>query len=216
YFVQVFAYNVKGWGPAQISSPPSAVPSSWKECCSVIRRRREQERAVTKLLEQVEEPQYRGFFIDNILVTAEEQIPLVEIDSCSTSVTQELNWFVKSALGTADLGQVYYEPLRDQQGNMLLLTLHPYPIPQPPAPLHWTSLASFQRSQRKSSMATGLLQELTAIDTLAAQLKLNTEALPYRLEKEKEDWLPLDESFIPSLGRNECIIPGRGLSAALV
>ncbi|RXM28483.1 Ankyrin repeat and fibronectin type-III domain-containing protein 1 [Acipenser ruthenus] len=216
YFVQVFAYNVKGWGPAQNSSPPSAVPSSWKECCSVIRRRREQERAVTKLLEQVEEPQYRGFFIetskvlapskslsvsrslkqlfhsankfarclqrgvylatvfyhkDNILVTAEEQIPLVEIDSCSTSVMQELNWFVKSALGTADLGQVYYEPLRDQQGNMLLLTLHPYPLPQPPAPLHWTSLASFQRSQRKSSMATGLLQELTAIDTLAAQLK---------------------------------------------
>ncbi|XP_041097886.1 ankyrin repeat and fibronectin type-III domain-containing protein 1-like [Polyodon spathula] len=248
YFVQVFAYNVKGWGPAQISSPPSAVPSSWKECCSVIqRRRREQERAVSKLLEQVEEPQYRGFFIetskvlapskslsvsrslkqlfhsankfarclqrgvylgtvfyhkDNILVTAEEQIPLVEIDSCSTSVTQELNWFVKlscawkdvqwlqqgmasalsssssvlqtrqkillavsqlqSALGTADLGQVYYEPLRDQQGNMLLLTLRRDGGP-----------SVFQRSLRKSSMATatGLQQELTAIHTLAAQLK---------------------------------------------
>ncbi|MGH0126198.1 UNVERIFIED_CONTAM: hypothetical protein FKN15_026672 [Acipenser sinensis] len=46
--------------------------------------------------------------------------------------------------------------------------------------------------------------------------QLNTEVLPYRLEKEKEKWLPLDESFIPSVGGIECIIPGRGLSAARV
>lgn len=28
YYVQVSAYNMKGWGPAQLSQPPSAVPSS--------------------------------------------------------------------------------------------------------------------------------------------------------------------------------------------
>ncbi|MGH0144709.1 UNVERIFIED_CONTAM: hypothetical protein FKN15_020545 [Acipenser sinensis] len=45
---------------------------------------------------------------------------------------------------------------------------------------------------------------------------LNTEVLLYRLEKEKEKWLPLDESFITLVGGTKCIIPGRGLSAALV
>ncbi len=28
YYVQISAYNMKGWGPAQLSQPPSAVPSS--------------------------------------------------------------------------------------------------------------------------------------------------------------------------------------------
>lgn len=32
---------------------------------------------------------------DNILVTADDQIPLIEIQSCSTSVTQDFLWFAK-------------------------------------------------------------------------------------------------------------------------
>lgn len=32
---------------------------------------------------------------ENILVTAEDQIPLVEIQCCSTSITQDFLWFAK-------------------------------------------------------------------------------------------------------------------------
>ncbi|MGH0140534.1 UNVERIFIED_CONTAM: hypothetical protein FKN15_076469 [Acipenser sinensis] len=46
--------------------------------------------------------------------------------------------------------------------------------------------------------------------------QFNTEVLLYCLEKEKEKWLPLDGSFILSVGGTEYIIQGRGLSAALV
>ena len=46
--------------------------------------------------------------------------------------------------------------------------------------------------------------------------QLNTEVLPYHLEKEKEEWLPQDDGFNPSVGGTECIIPVWGLSAALV
>lgn len=155
---------------------------------------------------------------ENVLVTAEDQIPLVEIQCCSTSITQDFLWFAKvmsltrdspsssptlqveliesflfqlscawqqvpwlqqalssahsspssllqnrhnilravsqmqvgrlsvlplplrvrvnihscsysrqSSLGTVDLGQVYYEPLKDRQGNVLLVTLKEFP-----------------------------------------------------------------------------------------
>lgn len=33
----------------------------------------------------------------------------------------------QSSLGTLDLGQVYYEPLKDRQGNVLLVTLKDLP-----------------------------------------------------------------------------------------
>ncbi|KAJ8254329.1 hypothetical protein COCON_G00209410 [Conger conger] len=205
HFVRVCAYNVKGWGPYQSSSPASAAPSSWRECVGVKVRSKQQEAGVRRLLEQIRQPHYRGYCIessrqlssskrlsvsrglkqlfhsatkfvrllqrgvylaavfyhkDNILVTADDQIPLVEIQSCSTSVTQDFLWFAKlscawqqvpwlqqalssslsssssllqnrhsilravaqlqSSLGTADLGQVYYEPLKDRHGNVLL------------------------------------------------------------------------------------------------
>ena len=31
YFVRVYAYNMKGFGPAQMATPSSAVPSSWHD-----------------------------------------------------------------------------------------------------------------------------------------------------------------------------------------
>ncbi|KAJ8387550.1 hypothetical protein AAFF_G00152460 [Aldrovandia affinis] len=224
YFVRVSAYNVKGWGPFQSSSPVCAAPSSWRECSGVRVRSRQQEAGVRRLLEQIREPHYRGYctessrqqgsskrlsvsrglkqlfhtatkFVrllqrgvylaavfyhkDNILVTADDQIPLIEIQSCSTSVTQDFLWFAKlscawqqvpwlqqalssslsssssllqnrhnvlravaqlqSSLGTVDLGQVYYEPLKDRHGN--------------------------------NRHRTPLLPEPTAVDTLNEQLK---------------------------------------------
>lgn len=35
----------------------------------------------------------------------------------------------QSSLGTVDLGQVHYEPLKDRQGNVLLVTLREFPNP---------------------------------------------------------------------------------------
>lgn len=34
---------------------------------------------------------------DNIMVTAEDQIPLVEIQCCSTSIIHDLPWFAKAS-----------------------------------------------------------------------------------------------------------------------
>ncbi|XP_023205387.1 ankyrin repeat and fibronectin type-III domain-containing protein 1-like isoform X1 [Xiphophorus maculatus] len=147
---------------------------------------------------------------DNILVAAEDQIPLVEIQCCSTSITQDFLWFAKlscawqqvpclqqglssahsspssllqnrhnilkavsqlqSSLGTMDLGQVYYEPLKDRQGNVLIVTLREFPNPPsspPDPPFHWIPLDRLERNRSR----TPLLPEPTAMDTLFEQLK---------------------------------------------
>ncbi|KAI3360126.1 hypothetical protein L3Q82_014443 [Scortum barcoo] len=277
YFVRVSAYNVKGWGPPQCSTPVSAAPSSWRECIGVKSQFRNQEALARKLLEDAREPNYRGYCIgkdkvililfdppllrsaesskpqspskrlsvsrgikqlfqsatkfvrllqrgvylatvfyhkENILVTAEDQIPLVEIQCCSTSITHDFLWFAKlscawqqvpwlqqalsaahsspssllqnrhnilravsqlqSSLGTMDLGQVYYEPLKDRQGNVLLVTLKEFPNPPSPPdpPLHWMPLDRLEKNRSR----TPLLPEPTAMDMLYEQL---TEKLSF-------------------------------------
>ncbi|XP_018523220.1 ankyrin repeat and fibronectin type-III domain-containing protein 1 [Lates calcarifer] len=254
YFVRVSAYNVKGWGPPQCSTPVSAAPSSWRECIGVKSQFRNHEGIVRKLLEDAREPHYRGYCIEsskpqspskrlsvsrgikqlfqsatkfvrllqrgvylatvfyhkeNIMVTAEDQIPLVEIQCCSTSIIHDFLWFAKlscawqqvpwlqqalssahsspssllqnrhnilravsqlqSSLGTVDLGQVYYEPLKDRQGNVLLVTLKDFPNPPSPPdpPLHWIPLARLEKNRSR----TPLLPEPTAMDMLYEQLK---------------------------------------------
>ncbi|KAF3846768.1 hypothetical protein F7725_003846 [Dissostichus mawsoni] len=254
YFVRVSAYNVKGWGPPQCSTPLSAAPSSWRECIGVKSQFRNHEGLVRKLLEDAREPHYREFCLENskplspskrlfvsrgikqlfqsatkfvrllqrgvylatvfyhkenILVTAEDQIPLVEIKCCSTSIIQDFLWFAKlscawqqvpwlqqalafahsspcsllqnrhnilravsqlqSSLGTIDLGQVYYEPLKDRQGNVLLVTMKEFPNPPSPRdpPLHWIPLARLEKNRSR----TPLLPEPTAMDMLYEQLK---------------------------------------------
>ncbi|KAM7386425.1 hypothetical protein PAMA_009172 [Pampus argenteus] len=254
YFVRVSAYNVKGWGPPQCSTPVSAAPSSWRECIGVKSQCRNHEGLVRKLLEDTREPQYRGFCIENskpqspskrmsmsrgikqlfqsatkfvrllqrgvylatvfyykenILLTSEDQLPLVEIQCCSTSITHDFLWFAKlscawqqvpwlqqalssahsspssllqnrhnilravsqlqSSLGTVDLGQVYYEPLKDRQGNVLLVTLKEFPNPPSPPdpPLHWMPLTRLEKNRSR----TPLLPEPTAMDMLYEQLK---------------------------------------------
>ncbi|KAL0992972.1 hypothetical protein UPYG_G00101670 [Umbra pygmaea] len=255
YFVRVSAYNVKGWGPAQSSSPVSAAPSSWKECVGVKTPNRKKETLVRRLVDQTRQPQYRGYCIEtskpqspstmrlsmsrglkllfqsatkfvrllqrgvylasvfynkeNILVTADDQLPLVEIHCCSTSITQDFLWFAKlscvwqqvpwlqqalssalsssssllqnrhnilravaqlqSSLGTVDLGQVYYEPLKDRQGNVLLVTVKDCSactIFQEP-PLHWVPLARVEKNRSRTS----LLPEPNAMDVLTEGLK---------------------------------------------
>ncbi|KAL8175187.1 UNVERIFIED_CONTAM: Ankyrin repeat and fibronectin type-III domain-containing protein 1 [Gekko kuhli] len=53
YYVRVFAYNMKGWGPPQTSIPPFAVPSNWREYDGRAPRRRGQAGALDHLLTQV-------------------------------------------------------------------------------------------------------------------------------------------------------------------
>ncbi|XP_038550800.1 ankyrin repeat and fibronectin type-III domain-containing protein 1-like [Micropterus salmoides] len=254
YFVRVSAYNVKGWGPPQCSTPVSAAPSSWRECIGVKSQFRNHEGLVRKLLEDAREPHYRGYCIENskpqspskrlsmsrgikqlfqsatkfvrllqrgtylatvfyhkenILVTAEDQIPLVEIQCCPTSIAHDFSWFAKlscawqqvpwlqqalssahsspssllqnrhnilravsqlqSSLATVDLGQVYYEPLKDRQGNVLLVTLKEFPNPPSPPepPFHWMPLTRLEKNRSR----TPLLPEPTAMDLLYEQLK---------------------------------------------
>ncbi|XP_015248880.1 PREDICTED: ankyrin repeat and fibronectin type-III domain-containing protein 1-like [Cyprinodon variegatus] len=255
YYVRASAYNVKGWGPPQCSTPVSAAPSSWRECVGVKSLLRNHESLVRKLLEDAKESHYKGYYIDSskslspskrlsmsrgikqlfqsatkfvrllqrgvylatifyhkdkVLVTAEDQIPLVEIQCCSTSIPQDFLWFAKlscawqqvpwlqqglssahsspssllqnrhnilravsqlqSCLGTMDLGQVYYEPLKDRQGNVLIVTLREFPNPPsgpPDPPFHWIPLDRLEKNRSR----TPLLPEPTAMDTLYEQLK---------------------------------------------
>ncbi|XP_028332867.1 ankyrin repeat and fibronectin type-III domain-containing protein 1 isoform X2 [Gouania willdenowi] len=123
---------------------------------------------------------------DSLLVTAEDQIPIVEVDdSYSSSLMQDFLWFTKlscmwddvrwlrqttfvssssssvlqsrhkmlsaaaqlqSLLGTADLGRVHYEPIKDRHGNVLLVTIREA---DSACSGRWTPLTKVQ-SQRKS------------------------------------------------------------------
>ncbi|XP_042575344.1 ankyrin repeat and fibronectin type-III domain-containing protein 1-like isoform X1 [Cyprinus carpio] len=147
---------------------------------------------------------------DCVLVTADDQLPLVEIQSCSTSVTQDFLWFCKlscawmqvprllqvlsssslsssssllqnrlsflravaqlqASVGCVDLGQVYFEPLKDRQGNMLLVTLREATTPLPPSdpPLRWLPVSNLERNQSE----TPLLPEPSAVELLTHRLK---------------------------------------------
>ncbi|XP_069036950.1 ankyrin repeat and fibronectin type-III domain-containing protein 1 isoform X3 [Lepisosteus oculatus] len=141
YYVQVLAYNMKGWGPAQRSIPSCAEPSSWRDVDGCELRHKGQKEALDQLLSQIKEAHQhcrcheqcrvpphtrkhsvskslrhlfqptskfvkslkRGLYLtsilyreDNILVTPEDQIPIVEIDdSYSSSLMQDFLWFTK-------------------------------------------------------------------------------------------------------------------------
>ncbi|XP_066522783.1 ankyrin repeat and fibronectin type-III domain-containing protein 1 isoform X1 [Hoplias malabaricus] len=141
YYVRVSSYNMKGWGPFQLSQPPCAVPSNWKECDGRESRKRGHIEAMERLLQQVRATHQhyscgdtsklqntsrkqsvsrslkhlfhsstkfvktlkRGIYIaavfyhkDNLLVTNEDQIPIVEVeDSYSSSLMQDFLWFTK-------------------------------------------------------------------------------------------------------------------------
>ncbi|XP_061702433.1 ankyrin repeat and fibronectin type-III domain-containing protein 1-like [Syngnathoides biaculeatus] len=146
---------------------------------------------------------------ENVLVTAEDQLPLVEIQCCSTTLAPNFVWFAKlscawqqvpslqqalssaqsssssllqnrhnilkavsqlqSSLGTMDLGQVYYEPLKDRQGNILLVTLKEFPNTSSPPepPLQWMPLARLEKNRSRAP----LLPEPTAMDMLYERLR---------------------------------------------
>uniref|UniRef100_UPI00398E95E2 ankyrin repeat and fibronectin type-III domain-containing protein 1-like n=1 Tax=Pristiophorus japonicus TaxID=55135 RepID=UPI00398E95E2 len=139
---------------------------------------------------------------DNVLVTNDDQIPIVEIDdSYSSSMMQDFLWFTKlsctweevrwlrqnlsasvssssalqarhkmlsaaahlqTLLGTQNLGKVYYEPIKDRHGNMLLVTVRELESQYSFINGKWIQICKFQ-SQRKSLSTP---EEPTALDVL--------------------------------------------------
>ncbi|XP_069849345.1 ankyrin repeat and fibronectin type-III domain-containing protein 1 isoform X2 [Dipodomys merriami] len=247
YFVQVSAYNMKGWGPAQTTTPACASPSNWKDYDDREPRHKGQSEVLESLLQQVRalhqhyscressklqttgrkqsvsrslkhlfhssnkfvKTLKRGLYIavifyykDNMLVTNEDQIPIVEIDdSYTSSIMQDFLWFTKlscmwedirwlrqsvpismssstvlqtrqkmlaataqlqNLLGTHNLGRVYYEPIKDRHGNMLIVTIREVEMLYSFFNGKWMQISKLQ-SQRKSLSTP---EEPTALDIL--------------------------------------------------
>ncbi|KAL8175186.1 UNVERIFIED_CONTAM: hypothetical protein K2H54_015464 [Gekko kuhli] len=140
---------------------------------------------------------------DNILVTHEDQIPVVEIDDTySCLLMQDFLWFTKVScmwdeilwlrqcvtvsqsscscilqtrfkmllaisqmqglLGIQELGQVFFEPIKDKQGNILVVTLKEVKTSQTFESVRWVPLSKLQTSRRSVSSP----EEPTALDTL--------------------------------------------------
>ncbi|XP_037319022.2 ankyrin repeat and fibronectin type-III domain-containing protein 1 isoform X1 [Pungitius pungitius] len=264
YYVQVSAYNMKGWGPPRASIPGCAAPSSWRDIDGRAPRQRGQKEALDQLLGQIKEAHRhcvcheqckapaqgrkhsvskslrhlfqptskfvkglkRGLYLtsilyrdDNVLVTPEDQIPIVEVeDSYSSSLMQDFLWFTKVSylweevpwlqqclspsqsscsctlqtrlkmlqavsqlqgmLGTQDLGQVYFEPIKDKHGNALLVLLKDMNACPNLDGVRWTQLCKLQL-QRKSISSP---EEPTALDMLLITLH---EKLAYHRRSRK-------------------------------
>ncbi|XP_040100221.1 ankyrin repeat and fibronectin type-III domain-containing protein 1 [Oryx dammah] len=137
-----------------------------------------------------------------MLVTNEDQIPIVEIDDSHTSsITQDFLWFTKlscmwedirwlrqsvpismssstvlqtrqkmlaataqlqNLLGTHNLGRVYYEPIKDRHGNILIVTIREVEMLYSFFNGKWMQISKLQ-SQRKSLSTP---EEPTALDIL--------------------------------------------------
>ncbi|XP_077482639.1 ankyrin repeat and fibronectin type-III domain-containing protein 1 isoform X1 [Stigmatopora argus] len=264
YYVQVSAYNMKGWGPALASTPPCAAPSSWRDVDGRAPRQRGQKEVLVQLLAQIKDAHQsclcheqckgpaqgrkhsvskslrhlfqpnskfvkslkRGLYLtsifyrdDSILVTPEDQIPIVEVeDSYPSSLVQDFLWFMKVSylweeipwlqqclnptqsacsctlqtrlkmlqaishlqgmLGTQDLGQVYFEPIKDKHGNALLVLLKDINASPNPDGVRWMQLCKLQL-QRKSISSP---EEPTALDMLLITLH---EKLAYHRRSRK-------------------------------
>ncbi|XP_034049791.1 ankyrin repeat and fibronectin type-III domain-containing protein 1 [Thalassophryne amazonica] len=262
YYVQVSAYNMKGWGPPLVSTPACAAPSSWREIDGCTPRLKGQKEALDQLLDQIKQAHRqcvcheqckapaqgrkhsvskslrhlfqtnskfvkslkRGLYLtsifyrdDNVLVTPEDQIPIVEVeDSYSSSLMQDFLWFTKVSylweeipwlqqclnpsqsscscilqtrlkmlqavsqlqgmLGTQDLGQVYFEPIKDKHGNALLVLLKDMNACTNLDGVRWTQLCKLQRK------SISLPEEPTSLDMLLMTLH---EKLAYHRRSRK-------------------------------
>uniref|UniRef100_A0A8C8CUD9 Fibronectin type-III domain-containing protein n=1 Tax=Oncorhynchus tshawytscha TaxID=74940 RepID=A0A8C8CUD9_ONCTS len=235
YYFQVSAFNMKGWGPAQNSTPSCASPSSKstslsphlcvRSCVGLFSLNLHQACRLSRI-SNANVISALGLYLtsifyrdDNVLVTPEDQIPIVEIDdSYSSSLMQDFLWFTKVSylweeipwlqqclspsqsscsctlqtrlkmlqavsqlqgmLGTQDLGQVYFEPIKDKHGNALLVLLKDMNVCPSLDGVKWTHLCKLQL-QRKSISSP---EEPTALDTLLITLH---EKLAYHRRSRK-------------------------------
>ncbi|KFQ23699.1 Ankyrin repeat and fibronectin type-III domain-containing protein 1, partial [Merops nubicus] len=256
YYVQVSAYNMKGWGPPQASVPPFAIPSSRGDVVlrdsggmavlgeqldfmilkvfsnlnssmaalegAAPKDEVQGKHSVSKSLKHLFHPGSkflktlkRGLYLtaifykdDNILVTHEDQIPVVEIDDTySCLLMQDFLWFTKVScmweevlwlrqcvtvsqsscscilqtrfkmllaisqmqglLGIQDLGQVFFEPVKDKQGNILIVTLKEVKTNQTFESVRWVPICKLQSSRKSVSSP----EEPTALDTLLVSIQ---------------------------------------------
>ncbi|KAM9296333.1 ankyrin repeat and fibronectin type-III domain-containing protein 1 [Gastrophryne carolinensis] len=161
------------------------------------------------------------YYKDNMLVTNEDHIPIVEIDDSSTSsIMPDFLWFTKlsfmwddirwlrqsmsisssssttlqtrqkmlaaaaqlqNLLGTHNLGRVYYEPIKDRHGNVLIVTLREVETLYSFFNGKWMQISKLQ-SQRKSLSTP---EEPTALDILLITIQ---EILNY--QKRSQQRLP--------------------------
>ncbi|XP_016327393.1 ankyrin repeat and fibronectin type-III domain-containing protein 1-like [Sinocyclocheilus anshuiensis] len=261
-YVQVSAYNMKGWSSPQIAEPACATPSSWREVDSLPPRQQGLKEALEQLLVQIKGAHRhcacheqckassntrkhsvskslrhlfqatskfvknlkRGLYLacifykdENVLVTPEDQLPIVEVDDSYSCHAQDLLWFTKvshlweeltwmqqcvspahasssctlqtrlkllqaaaqlqALLGTVDLGQVYFEPIKDKHGNAVLVLMKDTSACTPLEGVRWIPVSKFQLQRRSSSS-----DEPSALETL-----LNTlhEKLAYHRRSSK-------------------------------
>ncbi|XP_041318599.1 ankyrin repeat and fibronectin type-III domain-containing protein 1-like isoform X1 [Pyrgilauda ruficollis] len=145
---------------------------------------------------------------DNILVTHEDQIPVVEIDDTySCLLMQDFLWLTKVScmwdeilwlrqcvtvsqsscscilqtrfkmllaisqmqglLGIQDLGQVFFEPIKDKQGNILVVTLKEVKTNQTFESVRWVPICKLQTSRKSVSSP----EEPTALDMLLISIQ---------------------------------------------
>ncbi|XP_067291110.1 ankyrin repeat and fibronectin type-III domain-containing protein 1 isoform X2 [Pseudorasbora parva] len=263
-YVQVSAYNMKGWSSPQISEPACATPSSWREVDGLPPRQQGLKEALEQLLGQIKgahrhcacheqckplpntrkhsvskslrhlfQPTSkfvknlkRGLYLacifykdENVLVTSEDQLPVVEVDDSYSCHAQDLLWFTKvshlweeltwmqqsispahasssctlqtrlkmiqaaaqlqALLGTVDLGQVYFEPIKDKHGNVVLVLMKDVSACASLEGLRWVPLSKFQLQRRSSSSSP---DEPSALETLVTTLH---EKLAYHRRSRK-------------------------------
>ncbi|KTG34234.1 hypothetical protein cypCar_00009639 [Cyprinus carpio] len=281
-YVQVSAYNMKGWSSPRIAEPACATPSSenththththtfnnykqnrcWREVDGLPPRQQGLKEELEQLLGQIKGAHRhcacheqckasintrkhsvskslrhlfqatskfvknlkRGLYLacifykdENVLVTPEDQLPVVEVDDSCSCHAQDLLWFTKvshlweeltwmqqcispahasssctlqtrlrllqaaaqlqALLGTVDLGQVYFEPIKDKHGNAVLVLMKDMSACAPLEGVRWIPVSKFQLQRRSSSS-----DEPSALETLLTTLH---EKLAYHRRSRK-------------------------------
>uniref|UniRef100_A0A9J8C5J7 Fibronectin type-III domain-containing protein n=1 Tax=Cyprinus carpio carpio TaxID=630221 RepID=A0A9J8C5J7_CYPCA len=239
---RVSAYNMKGWSSPRIAEPACATPSSenththththtfnnYKQNRSSINTRKHSVskslrhlfQATSKFVKNLKRGLYLAciFYKDeNVLVTPEDQLPVVEVDDSCSCHAQDLLWFTKvshlweeltwmqqcispahasssctlqtrlrllqaaaqlqALLGTVDLGQVYFEPIKDKHGNAVLVLMKDMSACAPLEGVRWIPVSKFQLQRRSSSS-----DEPSALETLLTTLH---EKLAYHRRSRK-------------------------------
>lgn len=75
---------------------------------------------------------------------------------------------VQGLLGIQDLGQVFFEPIKDKQGNILIVTLKEVKTNQTFESVRWVPICKLQTSRKSVSSP----EEPTALDTLLISVQV--------------------------------------------
>lgn len=77
---------------------------------------------------------------------------------------------VQALLGTVDLGQVYFEPIKDKHGNVVLVLMKDVSACASLEGLRWIPVSKFQLQRRSSSSSS---DEPSALETLLTTLHVS-------------------------------------------